>query len=714
MIRFILNNPPLEVLFQHLSSALLAVSLEGKVLHSNRAAEALWGYSGQELREMPDVRTLIDEEAMMRLQAELRFTPEQSLTIGETLLQAAERLDGVPRTWKYRHKNGQIVHSSFALALIPTISDQMQPFILLVADAHDNANELRNLKTHLLSRISHEIRTPLHGVIGALELLSSTSVSAEQAELLTLARSKADLLLSFINDIFEYSRSQSRTFAVEKALIEPRTILANVAEVLAERIASRELRLATHFDEGVPKQVLCDPVRLYQVLVTVTSALAMCLRNGSITIGTEFLDVNTASQQNLLFTIRGKASQIDHAKKQQILQTLQEQEESLDLSPEILQLSLVRTVITALGGFIWGERKEIATEEEILLYIITSVELPQTEPSAFITHSKGANTETGSPTVTNEFFQQQASLKTAQKLASGEIRTVSDAPNPRDISPLAAHNSQPSKQTSSVGTSSVVQKKILIVDDDPDNCLLAEQFLRSLTFDDKSTVLSSIANNGKEALEAARKQRFDVILMDIQMPEMDGFEATARIREYETKSNIKRTPILAVTAHTMENYRELCLEKGMDDYMSKPMKKQPFHDMVKKWTDRKYVILVTDDSDDYRLLMKLQLDKNRQFVALFAENGQQAVELCQNNIVDAALMDMQMPILTGYEAVPILRKMPGYGTIPIWGLTAHEDAQEIQQVLEAGCDRCFTKGNLSVIRHIIAQLEEYFLQKHLS
>jgi CheY-like chemotaxis protein len=257
-------------------------------------------------------------------------------------------------------------------------------------------------------------------------------------------------------------------------------------------------------------------------------------------------------------------------------------------------------------------------------------------------------------------------------------------------------------------TKSPSVKNILIVDDDSDNCLLAVQFLRSLKLDGHHTIECTIANTGVGAFMAVQKQQFDAILMDIQMPVMDGFEATAHIRTFEKHHQQKRTPIIAVTAHTMENYRELCLENNMDDYMSKPVKKQPFHEMVKKWLNRSCNILVTDDSDDYRLLLKLQLNKNQQFAPIFATNGQEAIDVCQKQRIDVVLLDMQMPVLTGYEAAPLIRELPGYSDIPIWGLTAHEDEQEIRRVLEAGCNRCFTKSGLSVIRGIVRELENHF------
>lgn len=735
-----LNNIATKALLDNLPAAVLAVQQNGAIAFSNRAAQVLLGYSDREFKQLQDITIIQDTETLERLKQEMPLhLASKALSTGELLFIAAERFSGTTRKWKCRNKAGHPVRILLTMILLPTTIETAEPLMLFIASSGENADELRNLKTQLLSRVSHEIRTPLHGVIGALELLSSTSVNREQRELLALARSKADILLSLINDIFEYTRSnQNLKLSLERTAAEPRIIINNLLEIVSERFAARHIQWSADIDATVPQQVLCDPVRLYQVLLTITSALAMSLQDGTVSISTEFLSVNHSPHSNLYFTIRGKAHQTDEFKQNQILATLQATEEIADLSPEILQLSLARTVITALGGFIWGEVKEQDSVREMCLFVFTSVDLEQEDETITKNDSsfrkevteKDLETEVApklrnTNTAINPFQSHPSNSPSAygiteqkaiasqlgeQTISQPILKSSSADTNPSGTNPSYTN----SLSTNSSGTHSNGQaqnsasKQILVVDDDPDNCLLAVQFLRSLPLDNNGTIECTIANTGAEAFAAAQKRHFDVILMDIQMPVMDGFEATSHIRTFEQQNKLPRTPIIAVTAHTMEHYRELCLEHNMDDYMSKPVKKQPFHEMVKKWLNRTNTILVTDDSDDYRLLLKLQLDKKQQFSSIFATNGQEALEICRKQRIDAILLDMQMPILTGYESAPLIRQVEGYESIPIWGLTAHEDEQEIQRVLDAGCNRCYTKGNLSVIRHIIRELEEHF------
>lgn len=688
MANFLDTRAFTDTLLDNFASAVLAIDKEGVILFCNRSAEELLGYTADELVKKQNISLLQDTEAVENLRDELsQVFGIKNLTDVELLFAAAERSHRQRRIWKYRAKNGRLISVEMTLSVLEHNQSPTRDLFITARNIEEQQG-LAELKVTLLSRLSHEMRTPLHGIIGALELLASTPLTSEQKEILALARSKSDILVSLINDIFEYSRSQGRSLSLERVPAEPRAIMRNIVEVLSERIASRNITIASAIDEAVPGQILCDPVRLYQVLLTVVSILASFMNDGTIHVALEFLPSASEDFGGLYFTIRGVATTINTQKRGQVLALIQHEEESPDVSAESLQLSLARSVIMAMGGFFWSEKKEYVNDNETIMYIVVSVESAAEAVSAPLpkeaahTHDSSRIDSASHPTsiVTKEALTvESASGKTTQK------------------------HTQPS----------TIGRRILIVDDDPDNCNLAELFLRGLNDQQGNAPLITIANNGLEALAEAQKFRFDAILMDVQMPLMDGFEATECIRAFEANNHFKRTPILAVTAHTMENYRELCLQKGMDDYMSKPVKKQQLQEFVQKWLDRKPIIIIADDSDDYRLLLKLQFDKQKQYSIIFATNGQEVLNLCQNHDVDAILLDMQMPVMTGYEAAPILRQMPKYNSIPIWGLTAHEGLPEIEKVLAVGCDRCFTKGNLSVIRQIIAGFDEYFLPSQI-
>jgi CheY-like chemotaxis protein len=712
-----------NALLVNLNAAVAVITRGGETIVWNRSAEILFDYAREELSGAQNCMRIHAPESLEALRGELsQVFGVTWLSDIDVLFSAAERLGRVRRSWKCRARHGGLFNVDISLALIPhnfdvkggeairSIPDPQDDALLIIMRDVGDKQDLAELKTTFFSRLSHEMRTPLHGVIGAMELLAATELTVEQDEIVRLARSKAEILLSLINYIFEYSRSQGRSLSLESVPAEPRTMMVNIVEVLNERLAAQNVSFSIAIADDVPYHVLCDPVRLYQVLLTVVSALAQFMFDGVIHIALEFVPGINEDFGGLYFTVKGVSARIDEAKRSHILALLQHEEETFDVSAEGLQLSLARSVILAIGGFFWSEKKESPNMHETTLYIVVGVENPDAPLKKETTNDISPAQKTA---ITSPIAQTEAKVQmktTIESESKPEVKSEAKPEADTEVRPKESLSGSVSSQPAAQ-TARGAQKRILIADDDPDNCNLAMLFLQDLADAQGVRPTLRVARNGEEALKAAAEERFDVILMDIQMPVMDGFEATERIRALERERSSERAAILAVTAHTMENYRELCLQKGMDDYMSKPIKKQHLQYLVSKWLQRRPVILLADDSEEYRLLLKLQFDRAGKYAPMYAANGQEAIHLCQTHNIEAIVMDMQMPVLTGYEAVPILRQMPKYWQTPIWGLTAHNGEEEIKKVLDAGCNKCFTKENLSVIRQIIADLDAHFAVK---
>ncbi len=245
------------------------------------------------------------------------------------------------------------------------------------------------------------------------------------------------------------------------------------------------------------------------------------------------------------------------------------------------------------------------------------------------------------------------------------------------------------------------RKSILLVEDNPDNQKLAKKIL------EKAGFLVEIARNGELAFEAFQKFRYDLILMDIQMPVMDGFEATKSIRAWARAQEEERVPIVALTAHAISGYREQCLKNDLDDYISKPIKKKILLSMVEKWIDPRPTILVADDSSDNRNLIKNYFKKETGCKLLFAHNGQEAVELVKSQNISLILMDMKMPVLNGYDATKAILNLQQGSEIPIIALTAHQGASEIKRCLNAGCTAYLSKP---IRKHRLLELVDHHLQ----
>jgi PAS domain S-box-containing protein len=227
--------------------------------------------------------------------------------------------------------------------------------------------------------------------------------------------------------------------------------------------------------------------------------------------------------------------------------------------------------------------------------------------------------------------------------------------------------------------------KVLLVEDTPDNQTFANNILL------KAGYRVDIAVNGKLALDAVRKYEYDAILMDVQMPVMDGFDATRAIRAFENAMNRSRTPVIAFTAHATVEYREKCLENGMDDYVTKPITRKFLLKTIDKWIDHRPVILIVDDIIENRNLVAKYLSKITDSRPVFAQNGQEAIKIFTKRTISLILTDMEMPVMDGYGAVKVIRTLKEGNLVPIIAMTAHNGADEIGKCLNAGCSDYISK-----------------------
>ncbi|MCH7754284.1 response regulator [candidate division KSB1 bacterium] len=224
-----------------------------------------------------------------------------------------------------------------------------------------------------------------------------------------------------------------------------------------------------------------------------------------------------------------------------------------------------------------------------------------------------------------------------------------------------------------------ISGNILLVEDNPSNQKLAKKILV------KRGYHVDIAENGRLAVEAFTRFRHDLILMDIYMPEMDGFEATHEIRTRESEYMEARIPIIALTAHAIEGYREKCFENNMDDFVTKPINKKILFETIEKWLDSRPTVLVVDDSIDNRNLVIHHLRKTGDYQLVTAKNGQEAVDIFRRRPVSLVLMDMEMPVMDGRTATRRIRAFKNGTDVPIIALTAHNDKKHLDQAFDAGC-----------------------------
>lgn len=219
--------------------------------------------------------------------------------------------------------------------------------------------------------------------------------------------------------------------------------------------------------------------------------------------------------------------------------------------------------------------------------------------------------------------------------------------------------------------------RILVAEDNQQNQRVATRFLES------AGGRVEIALDGQVAVDMAAKTRYDVILMDLQMPVLDGSQAAVAIRDAERMRNDEPVPIVAFTAHAVEGVRQQCLAAGMNDYIVKPISGRDLVDTVHRWADRRPAVLVADDAPEVRDLLKQRLRDTYRIVQ--ATNGQEALEQFARQPIALVVLDLNMPVLDGYATAAAIRLRDDGQQVPIVALTGDDRQDARDRARAAGC-----------------------------
>ena len=428
-------------------------------------------------------------------------------------------------------------------------------------DERDRAQDAAKIKADFLSTITHELRTPMYAVTGLTHLLLETDPRTDQKEHLETLQSSGEYLLSLIDNILDFNKLEANKVELEAIPFDLNKRVNDISLSLKGQATDQRNNLHIQYDDNIPSRLQGDPVKISQILINLMGNAIKFTKDGDVWIRAH--KINTTEDKCLIkFEVEDNGKGISEEKQQAIFENFTQEGSSTtrEYGGTGLGLAIVKNLVELMGGSVQLDSK-VGRGSKFTFEIW--FELPDSNKFFNENHypetSKISHSKTTTITDQKEIILPNIDLNIPKKSEyNTEIKKVESIKDEVISSKPATPNE-------------LLNKRILIVEDNKINQMITRKILEGKNF------TCEVANNGEEAIIAARTRKYDLILMDIHMPVKDGKEATKDIRSFD-----REIPIIALTAVTLNESEKEFYEIGFDDIIPKPFKMDEFFEKIQK------------------------------------------------------------------------------------------------------------------------------------